>query len=119
MTRTTAHGHVQVYSPFSSHGGGGAARFGPGGAGGIGGSVGVGCPVAGSGVRMGGLGLGLGRAAAADRTLAGAHALAPLPQEVQGAGVGYLIIDEYQVWFVRGGVVLALNQGGKEGGNRW
>lgn len=46
---------------------------------------------------MGGLGLGLGRAAAADRTLAGAHALAPLPQEVQGAGVGYLIIDEYQV----------------------
>lgn len=51
----------------------------------------------GGSVRGGGLGLGLGRAAAADRTLAGAHALAPLPQEVRGAGVGYLIIDEYQV----------------------
>lgn len=61
----------------------------------------VGFPSAGTGsVRMGGLGLGLGRAAAADRTLAGAHALAPLPQEVQGAGVGYLIIDEFQVGFL-------------------
>ena len=58
------------------------------------------------------LGLGLGRAAATDRTLTGAHALAPMPQEVRGtAGSGYLFIDEYQVglacrvWraFFRGG----------------
>ncbi|CAB1104889.1 unnamed protein product [Ectocarpus sp. CCAP 1310/34] len=58
---------------------------------------------------MGGLGLGLGRAAAADRTLAGAHALAPLPQEVQGAGVGYLIIDEFQVFRILGLLELCID----------
>ncbi|CAN0195891.1 unnamed protein product, partial [Laminaria digitata] len=90
-------GNRTVYSPFSSHVGG-ASRFGPGGGGGIGGSVGVGVGVGGSSsAREGSLGLRMGRAAAADRTLAAAHALAPLPQEVRGAGVGYLIIDEYQV----------------------
>lgn len=48
-------------------------------------------------IHIGELGLGVARAAAADRTLAGANALAPLPAEAKGAGVGYLIIDEYQV----------------------
>ncbi|CAM9497928.1 unnamed protein product, partial [Scytosiphon promiscuus] len=109
-------GNRTVYSPFNSQCGSGAARFGPGG---IGGSVGVGGPAAGTSVRMGGLGLGLGRAAAADRTLAGAHALAPLPQEVQGAGVGYLIIDEYQVFRILGLLELCIDTfeypGAKEG----
>lgn len=78
-------------SPFSNSGGGGG-----GGAGTRFGGWGLGLGHGAGGVRGGGLGLGLGRAAAADRTLAGANALAPLPQEVRGAGVGYLIIDEYQ-----------------------
>ncbi|CAN0055320.1 unnamed protein product [Pylaiella littoralis] len=121
---TASPGNRTVYSPLSNHAtGGGAGRFGPGWAGGIGGSVGVGGAAAGSSVRMGGLGLGLGRAAAADRTLAGANALAPLPQEVQGAGVGYLIIDEYQVFRILGLLELCIDtfeypgQPVKEGGS--
>lgn len=101
----SAPGNRTVFSPFSSHGGGSAAaataRFGPGGGGGLGGSVGVGGERT-SSVKGGALlGLGLGKVAATDRTLAGAHALAPLPQEIRGAArSGYLFIDEFQVGFV-------------------
>ncbi|CAM9251564.1 unnamed protein product [Ascophyllum nodosum] len=103
-------GNRTVFSPFSSHGGSSTARFGPGGGGSIGGSVGVGGERI-SSVKGGALlGLGLGRAAATDRTLTGAHALAPMPQEVRGtAGSGYLFIDEYQVFRILGLLELCID----------